>query len=119
MIKHTVDYEKNTPYSRPKREGINANLNQIRLYLTYKKQVNTIVSHYRSQAGNNYSFLDVGCGSGEFLRHLSEFIPANLLMGLELDCRLVNESQERCGKVKIYEGSAEVFPFLDSSLQYN
>ncbi len=150
MIKHTVDYEKPTPYSRPKREGINANLNQFRLYLTYRKQVNTIVSHYHSQSRNNYSLLDVGCGSGEFLRHLSEFIPANLLMGLELDYRLVNEAQGRCsgeflrhlsefipanllmgleldyrlvneaqgrcGKVKIYEGSAEVFPFPDLSI---
>ncbi|MFN7525240.1 MAG: class I SAM-dependent methyltransferase, partial [Aphanizomenon sp.] len=116
MIKHTVDYEKPTPYSRPKREGINANLNQFRLYLTYRKQVNTIVSHYHSQSRNNYSLLDVGCGSGEFLRNLSEFIPANLLMGLELDYRLVNEAQGRCGKVKIYEGSAEVFPFPDSSI---
>jgi ubiquinone/menaquinone biosynthesis C-methylase UbiE len=116
MIKHTVDYEKPTPYSRPKREGINANLNQFRLYLTYRKQVNTIVSHYHSQSRNNYSLLDVGCGSGEFLRNLSEFIPANLLMGLELDYRLVNEAQGRCGKVKIYEGSAEIFPFPDSSI---
>ncbi|QIR39571.1 class I SAM-dependent methyltransferase [Tolypothrix sp. PCC 7910] len=115
-MKHTIDYEKPTPYSRPKYKGINAKLNQFRLYFTYRKQVNTIVSHYRFQDQNNYIFLDVGCGSGEFIYHLSDFIPANLLMGLELDYRLVNEAQERCVKAKIYEGSAEFFPFPDSSI---
>lgn len=115
-MRHTVNYQKQSPYSRPIRKGIPAKLNQIRIYFTYRKQTNIILCHQHSSRKENYTILDVGCGGGEFLLHLSNFLPAKFLMGLELDYRLVNETRQRCNNVTIHLGSAEAFPLEHASI---
>ncbi|MBW4642089.1 MAG: class I SAM-dependent methyltransferase [Goleter apudmare HA4340-LM2] len=115
-MKDTINYEKPSPYSRPTRTGLQAKLHQIRIYCTYKKQTDIILRHYYSSDKENYTVLDVGCGGGEFLLNLSEFIPAKSLMGLELDYRLVIETRQKCKNISIYQNSAENFPFEDLSI---
>lgn len=115
-MRHTINYTKPSPYSRPIRKGINAKLQSLRIFLTYRKQVNYIISHYNYSKKQDYTVLDVGCGSGEFLEHLSQSISSKCLKGLELDKRLVGEVKKRCEGISVYESSAEDLPFTDASL---
>jgi SAM-dependent methyltransferase len=123
-MKDTIDYTKKTLYSRPAYTKVNIFLIKMRNYLKYRTRVAKIVSHHGQYGNqdkeigntNQYCVLDIGCGSGEFLSLLSEFLPVSCLKGIELDSRLVAEAQNRCGEIEIINESAESLPFENESV---
>lgn len=116
----TVDYNKPSPYSKQIRTGLIGNMILIKNYLKYRGRVSSIISHKQTNEtasfSEEYSLLDVGCGSGEFLDVMSVFSPISCLQGIELDSRLVAEANTRSGKIEIFNASAELMPLDDLSI---
>lgn len=73
----------------------------------------------------NFSVLDVGAGSGEFLRVIAKFASKNKLksnlFGLELNARsarAILEESKNFSQIKAVRGDALDLPFADNSFDY-
>lgn len=62
------------------------------------------------------AFVDVGCGLGEFLRHLVVAVPGLELHGVDFSPVGVAHAQKLGGPIKYHLASAETLPFRDASM---
>lgn len=61
------------------------------------------------------SVLEVGCGEGIALRHLSERMPGVRFTGLELDAPALERGRASCPAATLLRGDACALPFADGS----
>lgn len=59
----------------------------------------------------NYNILEIGTGSGFFLKYAQEYFPNSSFYAIEYDSRLVEISKKRNPNVFISQGNAELFDF--------
>jgi ubiquinone/menaquinone biosynthesis C-methylase UbiE len=109
-MKTTVDFSVDSPYSQ------NLERSRLQNYIDkacYRHQVDFINKHGHPGA----QLLDVGCGSGIFLKVAS--LNSNVsLNGLDFDHRLLGEASQRVPECNFTEGSAEELPFADKSFKF-
>ncbi|PKK91000.1 MAG: tRNA (guanosine(46)-N7)-methyltransferase TrmB [Candidatus Wallbacteria bacterium HGW-Wallbacteria-1] len=93
--------------------------------LPWQKQIGVpIVTDENVQAGHlepstlfdrkGPTFLEIGCGNGDFLLHLTETCPEANLIGIEISFKMIKKIVWRLNKrnlsnVRIYPGQAETF----------
>lgn len=109
-MKTTVDFSVDSPYSQSLERG------RLQTYIdkaSYRRQVNFIRKH--SKPGD--TLLDVGCGSGIFLKVASSM--SNIqLHGLDFDHRLLDEATQRVQECSFVKGSAEELPYEDKKFNF-
>jgi ubiquinone/menaquinone biosynthesis C-methylase UbiE len=76
-----------------------------------------IAQFLRGRDQRNFSFLDVACGTGRFLRFLKEAFPRLALTGLDLSQPYLDEARRHLAPYTavLEAGKAEALPFSSSS----
>jgi ubiquinone/menaquinone biosynthesis C-methylase UbiE len=112
MEETTVDFSKNSPYSRPVKRN---RFQRFKDKATYRHQIKFINSLVPVNSSYGIKVLDVGCGSGVFLEAASLSSRNVQYCGLDYDHRLLQEASERTSLCEFYQGSAEDLPFEKES----
>lgn len=104
MPKVSVDLTSETPYLEQ-----DTAWHSFKRRLTYRAYLRMLSRHLPKN--EPISLLDVGTGSGYFLKTAKEWFPAASLFGVEYDPRLVEETLGRVPDGQIIQGNAEEFGF--------
>jgi len=100
--KVTVDLDNETPYFEP-----DSKLYRFKRRLMYSNLLRIIDKYLRNSSSSN--FLEVGTGSGFLLSFLEKKYPKLFFKGIEYDHRLVELSNSKLSRSKVYQGDAEHF----------
>jgi 2-polyprenyl-3-methyl-5-hydroxy-6-metoxy-1,4-benzoquinol methylase len=103
----TVDLDKDTPYLEP-----DSRIYRIKRRLMYSNIIRIIDKHIGKQ--NSSNILDVGTGSGFLLSFLENEFPYSSFYGLEYDPRLVQLSNSKLTRSRVFPGDAEHFHEIGS-----
>jgi ubiquinone/menaquinone biosynthesis C-methylase UbiE len=109
-MKTTVDFSVDSPYSQKiQRSKVQMAIDKA----SYRHQINFINKHSHPGA----KLLDVGCGSGIFLKVASASSDIDL-NGLDFDHRLLDEASQRVQGCNFIKGSAEELPFENKEFKF-
>lgn len=111
-MRTTVDFSVDSPYSQSlSRTGYQGFIDNA----TYRHQLKFIQSKCCEGVSK---ILDVGCGSGIFLKVASSILKDFKFYGLDYDHRLLEEASIRVKEGIFNQGSAEVLPFEDDHFDF-
>lgn len=108
--------ESKSPYLPPPRGLLKEKLIRLRSRITYwiwKRQIEKYSSENLCME-NPLHFLDVGCGSGDFVCCLENWFPDAKIIGLDNNPELIKYTINRAEKAKLSISDAEELPFDDS-----